>query len=553
MIDASVCIKGSEELGYESSPGPHVGGVPEETEPEKLSLSLYLNDGPVSLGYEGKHPGRAQTLPFVTPDEGLFDAIVEDEYGDTGPDQGHQILASTSTTCSSVVLRSESLAREKLRSKAFSFCDLFEVMSSLPLKPTKRHRCISGDPNVKIEHFLAGLYTHGSFTGVTRNTSAFPWVVKYVSAFGRTQVDESWSSRILSKNVKSSIHSDSRNLADTKVITMTFGAFTGGELWIEDGEGDNNSHPTYKEDAAKVRKGKLISTKEPPYGFDPKRKHCTEEWEGERWTLSFFTPRGFPSTSPTTRDELRDLRFPLRGLRFDERYEDFARAPRPKKSIRKDSWKTARRLASMTAWCTMAASSWASNEFPLGKKHGAATLFEVGDVKKTLEAGELDFVRMEPRLPEDLSGPGVLSDAKENVTMFEPETLWIHVDKMKETFNSLQKVLELQARSGRPIVLEFGEDTAASPQGYLETFLDKYGESCERREGERHLLRINGPPCRLGNEGSRGHLFHLKGEVISGPIQSSLKRLHQNLGHASPGDMARHLRLAGADQVSLTC
>ena len=205
----------------------------------------------------------------MTPDEGLFDAIVEDEYGDTGPDQGHQILASTSTTCSSVVLRSESLAREKLRSKAFSFCDLFEVMSSLPLKPTKRHRCISGDPNVKIEHFLAGLYTHGSFTGVTRNTSAFPWVVKYVSAFGRTQVDESWSSRILSKNVKSSIHSDSRNLADTKVITMTFGAFTGGELWIEDGEGDNNSHPTYKEDATKVRKGKLISTKEPPYGSTP--------------------------------------------------------------------------------------------------------------------------------------------------------------------------------------------------------------------------------------------------------------------------------------------
>ena len=40
VIDASVCIKGSEELGYESSPGPHVGGVPEETEPEKLSLSL---------------------------------------------------------------------------------------------------------------------------------------------------------------------------------------------------------------------------------------------------------------------------------------------------------------------------------------------------------------------------------------------------------------------------------------------------------------------------------------------------------------------------------
>ena len=39
----------------------------------------------------------------------------------------------------------------------------------------------------------------------------------------------------------------------------------------------------------------------------------------------------------------------------------------------------------------------------------------------------------------------------------------------------------------------------------------------------------------------------MKGDTIPGPIQSSLKRLHQNLGHASPSDMARHLRLAGAD------
>ena len=38
-----------------------------------------------------------------------------------------------------------------------------------------------------------------------------------------------------------------------------------------------------------------------------------------------------------------------------------------------------------------------------------------------------------------------------------------------------------------------------------------------------------------------------KGDVIPGAVQSSLKRLHQNLGHASPTDMARHLRLAGAD------
>ena len=38
-----------------------------------------------------------------------------------------------------------------------------------------------------------------------------------------------------------------------------------------------------------------------------------------------------------------------------------------------------------------------------------------------------------------------------------------------------------------------------------------------------------------------------KGKSIAPEVKSSLKRLHQNMGHPSNLDLARHLRLAGAD------
>ena len=41
-----------------------------------------------------------------------------------------------------------------------------------------------------------------------------------------------------------------------------------------------------------------------------------------------------------------------------------------------------------------------------------------------------------------------------------------------------------------------------------------------------------------------------KGKVIAPEVKSSLKRLHQNMGRPSNLDLARHLRLAGADPLA---
>ncbi|CAE7216898.1 RE2 [Symbiodinium sp. CCMP2592] len=585
----AVCVreqhmKDSAERGYESALGPAGHVRFEETKLE--NSDFYPNHGPHIPENVGEISVQSISEVLQLGTEDFFEIASGEEHSVVQENSDFQVLAASDSSSSTTTLRCEALAREKLRAKAFSFTDLYEIVQLMPLRKIKKHRCISGGADATVNYFFAGLYTHGVFSGITKGTEALPWVTRYVNAFGRDKTDGSWSSWILSKNVKSTVHADSHNLVGTNITTMSFGDFSGGELWVENDANDLEGDAVFRTDAFNTTwKGKLVSTKESPLILDPKRKHCTEPWKGDRWTLAFFTPRGFPQSAPALRDRLRDLRFPLRGLPIEEHHHDFARAPRPPKSTRKGLWKAAKRLASMTAWCTMAATSWATTDFPLGKKQGAPTLFEVGDVTKTLEAGDFDYVCMEPLLPEDLGPPNVFSEAKDNLMKFEPETVWVHVEKIKGSFGPLQQVFEAQACSGRPLVFELPEDKNDITSGELEDFLEKYDSHSESHDGKRRLVRINhrdnsspdltlpqgdranflfesymasggargsdDPPPEVQERGAEAISF-TKGETIPGPVQSSLKRLHQNLGHASPGDMARHLRLAGADPTVIS-
>ena len=430
--------------------------IPQETELEKFPF--YLNHGPVCVGQQQDYTGYHGPNVACLQDVSSLDAILEDEHP-TGDGPDHRVMMSATTQSSSTsAMKCESLAKEKLKQKAFSFKDLAELSELVPLKHTRKHRGISGGPESSVDYFFAGLYTHGPFTGITQATSSFPWLTRYINAFGREKVDQGWSSWILGKNIKSNLHSDNHNQGNSTVTCVTFGDFSGGEMWIEDEDGT-----IIKTDAnGKNYSGKLVNTKEAPYVFDPKAKHCTEDWSGTRWTLIFFTPRGYSGCGPTDRDRLRDLRFPLRGLPVEERHHDFARAPRPCKSVRKGLWKTAKRIASMAAWCTTAASTWITGEHPLGRKQGAAVLFEVGDFTKTLEIGDSDFFCMEPLLPEDFEPPHILQEIKKNVEEFEPETMWVHASKVTGHFEHLRDALEVQVQGGRPLILEFTADEDTS-------------------------------------------------------------------------------------------
>ncbi|CAE7319506.1 unnamed protein product, partial [Symbiodinium microadriaticum] len=346
--------------------------------------------------------------------------------------KGSKVLVAASTSSSTTtLLRCESLAKEKLKAKAFSFQDLLEISELIPLRKTKKHRCISGDPKTAVEHLVAGMYTHGPFTGLTKNTHTLPWTIKYINSFGRDRVGSSWSSWILSRNVKSTLHSDSHNHRDTKITSLSYGNFTGGELWIEEPAASDSPELVQKtDDSGNVRTGR--SGKETD-GF---------------WRFSLL-------------EAIPVLRL---------------------------------RLATMTAWCTMAASSFVADSFPLGRKPGAAALFEVGDVTKTLEIADSDFVCMEPLLPEDLGTQNALIDAKKNLEEFEPEMMWVHVDKVGQRLEKLNEVFEAQIQGGRPLVFQFPEKEHALPEGQLDGLLDKYEGRYEWRQGSETTLRFNGLP-----------------------------------------------------------
>ena len=75
--------------------------------------------------------------------------------------------------------------------------------------------------------------------------------------------------------------------------TMSNGNFTGGRLWLEDTDGNGDYHDTQE---------KILT-------FDAHLRHFAEDWKGERFTLTTYTPRGGEHLNQAQKDTL-DFGFP---------------------------------------------------------------------------------------------------------------------------------------------------------------------------------------------------------------------------------------------------
>ena len=163
--------------------------------------------------------------------------------------------------------------------------------------------------------------THGGLHGTSQQSEAFAWTEKYVNKAMR-EISEGiwvdtppmWTSFIITKDVKTRIHKDAHNLKGSKVLTVTLGDFTGGNLWLKGHVPGRGSTPATYGEGEHALDGTSISTKEKPFVFDPKCRHATEPWNGNRWCVSCFTTRGISNADQIERDSLRALGFPLRGL-----------------------------------------------------------------------------------------------------------------------------------------------------------------------------------------------------------------------------------------------
>eukprot|EP00439_Symbiodinium_sp_Y106_P077011 s874_g16.t1 len=442
------------------------------------------------------------------------------------------------------------------------------------------------------------MWNDGSLHGISRDSARFPKFVSYVNEVMKRESQDkevAWSSFIITKNVATSIHRDAHNLVGTPVYTVSLGSFSGGEVWVER---DCNDDPLYlpvewrPDRDGEPTPGYLVSTKGLPYVLDPKRRHSTEPWEGDRWCVSCFTGRAYPDTEARLRDGLRELRFPLRGLSraISKSGETFARTPRPIKSTRRTLWRNAKRLVTLTTWCAMVTSTYVLPEFPAGHEPDGVTLFDIGGTKKTFEAHDYGYLTAEPLSSEDFSVGHGLAMATAVIDELRPSRLWIHLAELGDNFEKILALVQRQLTSGRSAVLEGDSEDPCWTMSPLFTFLELYDHRWDPRDGGRWLLYFGStgqreeeefsetenqlqrylrqreglsggeqeahvvdlkrkstesPMSQSRGEGAQAISF-AKGPLIKKEVQSALKRLHQNIGHPSNEDLARHLRVAGA-------
>ena len=287
----------------------------------KLDTSLDLVETASGLcGFVINREGNKSAVHLPFPPVDMLEGEMEVFMGAPSTPQRPSDLGSAVHVCPQIntegkhpVLESERLAKECLTAGSFSYQNLHEVVELLPnVNPDRltSSEAINGGAKRPRSGLMGGLWAHGGFHGVSKTVKKFPYTIKYVNAFTRERCDrEHWTSFVVLKNVKTNLHKDNHNAPGSKTITVTFGDFQGGELWIEGGQ--DGDRAIRKDLTGQWVKGVSVSTKHSPFLLDPKCQHGTQPWTGTRWCLSCYTARSYSNIDASMKASLIELGFPL--------------------------------------------------------------------------------------------------------------------------------------------------------------------------------------------------------------------------------------------------
>ncbi|OLQ12867.1 hypothetical protein AK812_SmicGene3197 [Symbiodinium microadriaticum] len=82
---------------------------------------------------------------------------------------------------------------------------------------------------------IFGLYAHGAFTGVSKNTVRYPQLVKYINSWlVRRYPELTYTTLGIGYNTRAPMHRDVNNIGQS--ATIAFGDYAGGTLWLEDSD-----------------------------------------------------------------------------------------------------------------------------------------------------------------------------------------------------------------------------------------------------------------------------------------------------------------------------
>ena len=99
-------------------------------------------------------------------------------------------------------------------------------------------------------------------------------------------------------------------------LIVCMGSFRGGDFWVESGgllnpsQRDKKRH-TFVYKGYEVGDWSCRATPEAPVLFNTRALHAPLPWEGDRWSVIFYSVGGLLHCTPTWRQQLVDLGFRL--------------------------------------------------------------------------------------------------------------------------------------------------------------------------------------------------------------------------------------------------
>ena len=204
----------------------------------------------------------------------------------------------------------EALAAEALEKSDFRSCTAERIIQALP-KRISRTRKNKLEIDEDSYYHSWGLYWFSGKQGLTRSTTQHPKTCQLLNAFVARHAgpDFIWASLATSKNAKSKLHTDNRNLQDSTNLAIQFGDFQDGGLWVE-GLGNQPQTKQQLPNGSEIW-GSVFTKKDKPLFFSPTCKHVVLPWTGKRYSIIAYTPHGFPQIGSTLCKQLRHSGFRL--------------------------------------------------------------------------------------------------------------------------------------------------------------------------------------------------------------------------------------------------
>ncbi|CAE7692154.1 GIP [Symbiodinium sp. CCMP2592] len=445
----------------------------------------------------------------------------------------------------------ESTARIAYKEGDFTYARCQQVLDAARL-PRRALRAMN-DPaenDQDTAYVTLGVFVHGGVRGITTATKEYNSLVRYLNGFARHHLQRGckWSSISVTKNIASTVHRDSHNMRGSNNHCVTLGQDGGGELWIEspgltENEAKLNEIEWKLDKSGAWTPGQCFDTRENFVTFDPFLRHASKPWEGDRWGLVYHTVRGADEISEAMDKFIRNSGF-----------------PNTHSSITNAAGKTGVLMTTLI----VAANSYMTEICGPPPAPSPIVMMEIGGYEGTVEATELDKAVLEPMSWDDLKDSDLQETAHHFVIGASPKELRIHLRDMPAgCFSFAKELIRTQLDEGGEVVLrgevpgnltdDFKEDVSFFTSGDEDSWmiLRKAKKGQKPLQGPHGLRPHEVQAVHAEDRPKEPHKLDGSGitfdKEVAAHVQSSLRRLHQNLGHPRKEDLLRHLRLAGCE------